>query len=605
MFLTDFLSSFCCSYENLTGLVENLGLKLPKLHRTDDAGWDFACSLAAVAKGLVTKQLKSVPFFSLSYDESTSEALESVLSLAAHYWHPGKGPGVTYLSMSELKDTTASGLKDAVCKELERFNVLDLAATSLVGCGSDGANVMLGVQNGLSIQIAQSLAPFSLAVHCPAHRVALVGKELLDVPDFLRVRDFTKRLWNHFTHSAKRKRAFLAIAKSVIGKELTVLQPHEIRWLSLSQCVSRIRDLYPALLRYFKEIVDATMEPGSKALYDDMTDLSFLLLLEGFDVLLGELASMSRLFQSCDYPLVSVPAHVKTTADFLQKHFERVQSAFQCERTWKRFHVLTVSADPPLQWEDDCLVYVQSDSAHAMLAVDPGKRGRPHAEVVDTSEFFDRVVASVKKTLQAASKKIRLGNNLDDFIFVLCSHVHILVGLLERFPRDVVASMGILQPSYWADTQHSTYTFEKDLESLIEVYGAPKTVGGMNVHPLVDGDALGTQAAFFQELMLSSAKNMTSTTDFWLYVDNNPQINGRIREFQRLAHIVLSLPLGSVTNERDFSLLNLTVTPLRSKLSLDKADGCLLVKRCQKDLESFPFNEAYEHWKSICKRYGV
>lgn len=410
---------FTLSFETLTTLVEDLGVKLPNLHRTDDAGWDFASSLAAVAKRMVSSSLNEVPFFSISYDESTSEALESVLSLAAHSWCPGKGPRTTYLSMCELKDATAGGLKAAVCSELDRFNLLERCPTALVGCGSDGANVMLGVQNGLSIQITHSLAPFSLPVHCPAHRVALVGKELLDIAEFLRVRDFTKRLWNHFTYSAKRKRSFLAVSKSVIGKELTVLQPHEVRWLSLSQCVSRIRELYPALLRYFKQIVDSTMEPGAKSLYDDLTDLTFLLLLEGFDVLLAELASMSRLFQGGEYPLVSVPAHVKTTADFLLKHFERGQTAFQCERIWKKFRILTVSSDPPLQWEDDTLTYVESDAAHTIVAVDPGKKGRPYSTVVDTAEFFDRVVSTVKKTLSGAAKKIRLGK-LCLFVLFVC-----------------------------------------------------------------------------------------------------------------------------------------------------------------------------------------
>ena len=68
---------------------------------------------------------------------------------------------------------------------------------------------------------------------------------------------------------------------------------------------------------------------------------------------------------------------------------------------------------------------------------------------------------------------------------------------------------------------------------------------------------------------------------------------------------MLLIPVGSVENERCFSLMNLLKSDLRNRLGEDHLNCCVRVKRCRFGLNDFPFNEALSQWNDMVERRQI
>ncbi len=65
----------------------------------------------------------------------------------------------------------------------------------------------------------------------------------------------------------------------------------------------------------------------------------------------------------------------------------------------------------------------------------------------------------------------------------------------------------------------------------------------------------------------------------------------------------MTLPLSNAICERGFSVLNLIVTKLRNRLMYDTVDDLMRIYIEGESIEEFSFNEAYNYWNTIKKRY--
>lgn len=75
----------------------------------------------------------------------------------------------------------------------------------------------------------------------------------------------------------------------------------------------------------------------------------------------------------------------------------------------------------------------------------------------------------------------------------------------------------------------------------------------------------------------------------------NP-IPDNISEYYRLAKLILSIPFGSVANERRFSAMSLDLTALRNRMGETHLNTCMRLAASPYTVQNFPYQEAFEHW---------
>lgn len=385
--------------------------------------------------------------------------------------------------------------------------------------------------------------------------------------------------------------AMLAMHCAYTRVVLQIKQVHDIRWLSMDGCAQRIAYLYPALLLYFQE---AKVEiPECKWFVDELTDLEFLLALEAFLPLLHELNRLVKLFQSRDVFLFDVTREIEASERMLREHFEGPK-AFSDNLLFQGYHVLTKrpEEESPLKWRDtDFLKYCVKEKEFPMQALSHGRPGRSAYEPVTIRNFND-VMKRVQSLVKNAAAAVR-------------------IDMSTRFPTSsLMRALSMIQIPYWRDPRLGIRTFEKDVEQLIQYYATAKSVLGLNgkppvkVDPVLDAERLQTQAAFFADWMTRNCEDFETTQQLWLFLDTT-NITEAMGEYARLAHLVLSLPIGSVECERVFSHMNLLKSSIRNLMGEDYLNMSMRVATCDHSAKSFNFNHALRIWKASKQRYCV
>ena len=106
----------------------------------------------------------------------------------------------------ESNGATSDFLMKLIVNALSVYCGLDKAAiTSKLLCfRTDGVAVFLGQYNGMTKQIIEQHAPFSVEIHCCGHRLQLCAKSLPQ-PDLLSsIKDLLLKSHAYFNHSSKK-----------------------------------------------------------------------------------------------------------------------------------------------------------------------------------------------------------------------------------------------------------------------------------------------------------------------------------------------------------------------------------------------------------------
>lgn len=92
------------------------------------------------------------------------------------------------------------------------------------------------------------------------------------------------------------------------------------------------------------------------------------------------------------------------------------------------------------------------------------------------------------------------------------------------------------------------------------------------------------------------------TGQLWFAIQGNDVLRERVSEWVRFAALLLTIPIGSVANERRFSLMNLIITSLRSSLKEPHANACMRIASSSHTHNTFPYPRVFEIWD---KEMGV
>lgn len=200
----------------------------------------------------------------------------------------------------------------------------------------------------------------------------------------------------------------------------------------------------------------------------------------------------------------------------------------------------------------------------------------------------------------------------------------------RRFPdKPLLDTFEIVYPQYWArgaaPSSKDLFTKVKQLENYYcrEQHLPDGTV----IAPLLSTTALKGEIGAFKQLMqVASGPFMkrhaaacraaeqakqpapaAAVSQFWKEQGSKPAYITAIPTYIKLAQIALVMVGGSVQDERAFSNLTFIKNDLRSCLSEEHLNACMLLFATKNEfsLAGFPYREAYDAWFGVCRRRGV
>ena len=234
-----------------------------------------------VMKDIVAK-LQQSRFFSLHTDETTDITVYQQCAVMLRFFDEVEGcVRCVFFKLHPVQRADAQSIFEALDSNFSSSG--PICYSSLVGLGSDGANVMLGSRNSVLTRLRDK-QPGLVSFHCNCHLAALIANHASKVlPGHLE--DLTIQVWYFFQKSPKRSiEEFQAF---VDAKPHKLLKAGQTRWLSLEMCVNRLLEQYDALLSFFRSSEErlATIQRITTTLERPLTKLYLMFLSNALQVI--------------------------------------------------------------------------------------------------------------------------------------------------------------------------------------------------------------------------------------------------------------------------------------------------------------------------------
>lgn len=167
-------------------------------------------------------------------DGSTDHGVIEETIMYVHYLDKTAGRPVTvYLGIEEPKAGTGRGNLDSVDSCFQRVTDTDSATwkQAITGLGTNGCLAMTGEKNAVVGLLRQENSEF-MGFWCGAHKLKLaVVKCLEKYPDFVKVRDTLRSLYQEYHYSAKALRELNELAEALDDQISKPTNVFGARWL--------------------------------------------------------------------------------------------------------------------------------------------------------------------------------------------------------------------------------------------------------------------------------------------------------------------------------------------------------------------------------------
>ena len=204
--------------------------------------------------------LNHSPFYCLLLDDSLDKSTHDQSILMVRYVNfsvleiQTKFLGIVRVVGTPNAATITEALKSYIEKDLS------LPTQKLLCITTDGASVMQGSRNSVSVNLLSAWNSTGFRQHCVVHKEVLgVKKAMKEIPSF--VEESVGKILGYFKFSAKRLDKFEQLLSLTDPNKVSykLVQYCKVRWLSLNKCVRRIKTLLPELTQFFlKESEDTT-----------------------------------------------------------------------------------------------------------------------------------------------------------------------------------------------------------------------------------------------------------------------------------------------------------------------------------------------------------
>ncbi|XP_042884051.1 uncharacterized protein LOC122260719 isoform X1 [Penaeus japonicus] len=277
-----------------------------------------------ITDGLIQKLRKYR--FSIIIDETTDVSTQKCLAIIVKFFDAEEGAMKTrlldlvdvYGDNPDLTGSTGESLYQNLLRILKNNNI---PLTNFVGFAADGASNIMGENNSLCSRLKQTFSGITI-FKCICHSLHLCASEAAKTLP-RNCEDLIRNIYNHFSHSAKRKHTFKRF------QALHELKPHKIlhacqtRWLSLSAAVDRILEQWNALKDYFFNLEEAEKFPSVVFILKHLNDPSVFLYLNFLTFILAIFRRANQTFQRESPTIHSVQFHIftmyKTTLQYFCK----------------------------------------------------------------------------------------------------------------------------------------------------------------------------------------------------------------------------------------------------------------------------------------------
>ena len=542
-------------YESLCALQKLNGVELGETYLTRSACTEFIDHISSVMKDDLAVKLKECPFFSVMIDGSTDHGVIEEAIIYVRYLEKSTGRPVTvYLGIQEPKAGTGKGYLEAVDSCFQKVSNIDSVTwkQKITGCAA-----MTGEKNGVVGLLRHDNKEF-MGFWCGAHKLELaVVKCLEDYPEFVKVRDVLRSLYQEYHFSAKALRELKELAEALDDQISKPTNVFGTRWLPhLQSALQALFRGYRPLMMHCQNTKE--MRVGSSGRQGRAAfSVKFLTSFKGL------------LFTSFLWDIAEEAAHLS--------------KIFQAE-----FLTVTTATAAVRKFEFQCLSMKKSNGPRVQAFLEETREGNVFKEIEITRDGND--VAQYEKIKKSV---------LDEIGQSMTERFHYL------FNDPVVKALSVLDPETWPGDCEELASFGFDqLEIISNRYQGLLENAGFRA------ECVGSEWQGVKSLV-SFIKHKTTPDIYSVLFSKHKE------EFPNvllIAEIVLTWPLSTAACERGFSSMNRTKTIQRSSLTPKTLDNNLRIsikyhslqksERVKSFVQSGHLADAVKHWreKSLRRR---
>ena len=304
------------AYQDLCALQLCNGTHLTrKLYQDTSACTEFIKIISDFLESNLLEKLRQSPALGVMIDESTDLSVEKHLIVYVSYLEDGH-LRTSFLTLLKL----VSADSNTVYRKLIGFlKSCKIDTEKIFGFSSDGAAVMMGKDNGV-VKKFKTDNPYLLEMHCIAHRLALSSLDAAkQVGEVKYYESMLQSLHSYFSKSSKRIEHLRMWQEVLNEDQVKLLAVHQIRWLSVANCVSNVRRSLPSLLKTLES--DSKDDIMASALFHATSSYKFLFMTHFFSDIMADIAIVSRTFQNRDINYVTIQTTLSAICDSIEQQY--------------------------------------------------------------------------------------------------------------------------------------------------------------------------------------------------------------------------------------------------------------------------------------------
>ena len=569
-----FNTVYTVAKEELPSEKVNSILKLQTMNGLDvkykNLSWDSIDGIQKSISKILTSELvldlKMSPAYAIMLDESTDISITKHLSVCVRYEKNGKAV-TKFLFNSCIRDGKSYTIVNCIPEEFQKLGIPLSKCTSIA---TDGAAVMTGKKTGVGVQLKSKYCPFATATHCVAHRLNLACSDSIKKDEYLtKFKTQFNSLYIFMSSSSIRHTTLHEIQQVLDEPNITVKEPHSVRWMGLRNAVSAVFTCYGSVLATLSQFA-AEKNPVAKNLFKYFNNYKTAMMTAFMLDIHTELAVLSCEFQKENLLFSEVQAQIDGTINKLES-LSAVDG--QSVREMKERIQIDEENHVAMYNNNDSLEYKQT-----MI-----------------KEFENIKIKYIEKL--SKNIKSRLHKNDEDVLSNLSKVLEpqTVCDITREERAAAVASLG-----QFYGYEKEVVVIEGNIDNLVE----NRTI----IPALLDPEKLESEWPRLEGMILGTYSGMSTAH---LCKKIILQHSATLPHFTILSSVALVMCVSSVDCERSFSTQNRLKVKYRSSMSPEKLDLLLKISMLGPDPEHYNPEPAVRKWlrekrrrkKRLCDEY--
>ena len=229
--------------ENLMSFLESNGLEVTPNYRNHVTASEISSHLSIWVRNSLIEEIKLSHTSGLQIDESMDISGKQILTVNIKYVNDGISKN-KFLCCFELEGTDAETIYNQLKNKLNSFGVWG----KVTSIATDGAPAFISQKKGVVGRLLEE-KPYLFSIHCIAHRLNLGISDACKTDIYFKqINQLVFDLCKIFKQSPLKLRILDTLQEEILGINLHLIKPLDIRWLSHFRATKRILEIYPAII---------------------------------------------------------------------------------------------------------------------------------------------------------------------------------------------------------------------------------------------------------------------------------------------------------------------------------------------------------------------